>query len=309
MILFITGMKKNKKYIFLGDIDSINLEIICKSYLYIKNKVEYIILGNKNDILRYLDKINSKLELNFLNDPFDFTQVKNNNLNLFNIENISKIKYKNLLNQLGIANLICNKSGIDLVTMPIDKSIFKKKIKFNGITEYLSEINKRDTIMLLRGDKFSVVPLTTHINLKDVRYIIDNKKLKKIIGLLLREIKKKQYQLNFNIINFLCYNPHCSENRTLGEEDNIIKKNLNLFKEINGPISADSAFSKFSEKTLFISTYHDQVLIPFKALNSKMINMTLGLKYRRLSPAHGTAKDIKFKNLSNINSYVECMKI
>ena len=302
-------MKINKKYIFLGDIDSINLEIIYKSYAQLKNKVKYIILGNKEDVVKYLNKINSKIELNILNDPFDFNKTKNNNLNLFNIENISKIKYKNLLNQISIANIICNKSGIDLVTMSIDKSIFKKKIKFNGMTEYLSEINKRDTIMLLRGDKFSVVPLTTHINLKDIKNIIDNKKLKKVISLLLKEVKKEHYKLNLKIYKFLCYNPHCSENRTLGEEDNIIKKSLNLFIGSRGLLCADSAVSKTSKKTLFISTYHDQVLIPFKALNSKMINMTLGLKYRRLSPAHGTAKDIKFKNISNVSSYIECMKI
>jgi 4-hydroxy-L-threonine phosphate dehydrogenase PdxA len=82
-----------------------------------------------------------------------------------------------------------------------------------------------------------------------------------------------------------------------------------LFKNIKGPFSADSSFYKFKKNTLFISTYHDQVLIPFKALNKKMINITLGLKYRRLSPAHGIAKDIKFKNKANIISFIECMKI
>ena len=108
---------------------------------------------------------------------------------------------------------------------------------------------------------------------------------------------------------FLCYNPHCGENKTIGNEDEIIKRSLSLFKNITGPFSADSSFSNLKKNTLFISTYHDQVLIPFKALNTKMINITLGLKYRRLSPAHGTAKDIKFKNKANINSYIECMKI
>ena len=54
--------------------------------------------------------------------------------------------------------------------------------------------------------------------------------------------------------------------------------------------------------------YHDQVLIPFKILNKKTINITLGLDYRRLSPAHGTAKDIKFKNMADISSYLACMK-
>ena len=35
--------------------------------------------------------------------------------------------------------------------------------------------------------------------------------------------------------------------------------------------------------------------------------MTLGLNYRRMSPAHGTAKDIKYKNVSDNSSFVECM--
>jgi 4-hydroxythreonine-4-phosphate dehydrogenase len=75
-------------------------------------------------------------------------------------------------------------------------------------------------------------------------------------------------------------------------------------------IPADSISNYLDKKTLFISCYHDQGLIPFKILNdNKGINMTLGLKYRRLSPAHGTARDIKFKNKANINSYIECMKI
>ena len=57
---------------------------------------------------------------------------------------------------------------------------------------------------------------------------------------------------------------------------------------------------KLKKILLFISTYHDQALIPFKILNKKSINITLGLNYRRLSPAHGTAKDIKNKNIKLI---------
>ena len=39
--------------------------------------------------------------------------------------------------------------------------------------------------------------------------------------------------------------------------------------------------------------YHDQVLTPFKALYKfNAINLTLGLKYLRTSPDHGTAVDI-----------------
>ena len=61
--------------------------------------------------------------------------------------------------------------------MPINKSIFKKKIKFIGMTEYLGKLNKKKTIMLMHGDKFSIIPLTTHINLKNIYNILINQKL------------------------------------------------------------------------------------------------------------------------------------
>ena len=36
------------------------------------------------------------------------------------------------------------------------------------MTEYLAKINKKNTFMLMYGEKFSVVPITTHINLNKV---------------------------------------------------------------------------------------------------------------------------------------------
>ena len=39
--------------------------------------------------------------------------------------------------------------------------------------------------------------------------------------------------------------------------------------------------------------YHDQVLIPFKLLNKfNGINVTIGKKLIRMSPDHGTGRDI-----------------
>ncbi len=302
-------LRIKKKYVFLGDCNSINIEVITKAHSLIKNKDNYIILGNIHEFRNYQKKIQSNLSIKKIDDPFNFDQCDTKNLNFFNIENINREKYLNLLNQIKISNFLSNKTGVDLITMPIDKSLFKKKINFVGMTEHLSMINNRKTMMLLHGDKFSTIPLTTHINIKDIHKVIKKQKLKTKINLLLKMIKEKQYNLNFKTIKFLCYNPHCGENRTLGNEDYLIKNTLKLFRNIKGPFSADSAFQKFNKKTLFVSTYHDQALIPFKALNSKMINITLGLKYLRLSPAHGTAKDIKFKNKADIKSYIECMKI
>ena len=183
------------KYIFLGDTESINIEIIVKSHNFLKNKIRYIIICNKSEFYFYLTRIKSKIKVNEILDPIKFNNYKVNYINVFNIEHKYKEKYKNLLNQLDISNNLSKLTGYDLVTMPIDKSIFKKKIKFNGLTEYLGKINACKTAMLMHGEKFSIIPLTTHINLKEVHKYVKNNKLKvslkRVMDLLRTMIVKK----------------------------------------------------------------------------------------------------------------------
>ena len=297
-----------KKFVFIGDIDSINIELIYKAHKILKNKVQYILIGNIKDLSKYLNKLQSKLNINEIYDPFNFDHYNPSSLNIYNIENVSKKKYQNLINQINIANYISNCTKIDLVTLPINKSIFKKEIEFTGMTEYLAKINKTNTFMLMFGEKFSVIPLTTHINLNDVKKYLNRNYLIRFFNEIIRQTQRKFYELNIKSIKMLCFNPHCSENNTIGLEDKIITQSISNFKKISGPYSADSAFKNLvNRNTLFISMYHDQALIPFKLLNQKGINLTMGLKYRRLSPVHGTANDIKFMNKADISSYLSCM--
>ena len=299
-----------KKFVFIGDVESINLEIIQKSHKLLKNKVKYILIGNIKDINKYLKKIKSNLNINEIINPLDFENYNHNSLNIFNIENISKKRYLNLINQIQISNYLSNNSKIDLVTLPINKALFKKEIEFIGMTEYLAKINNKNTFMLMYGERFSVIPITTHINLNEVKKFLNKKNLDRFINKIIIQTSKKIYNLNFKAIKFLCYNPHCGESNTIGPEDKIIANVISKFKKITGPYSADSAFKNLNIKNLlFISMYHDQALIPFKILNQEGINITMGLNYRRLSPAHGTANDIKFKNIADITSYLACMKL
>ena len=56
--------------------------------------------------------------------------------------------------------------------------------------------------------------------------------------------------------------------------------------------------------------YHDQVLAPFKTLYKfDAVNITLGLKYVRVSPDHGTATNIIGKNKANITSTIKCFNL
>ena len=55
--------------------------------------------------------------------------------------------------------------------------------------------------------------------------------------------------------------------------------------------------------------YHDQVLTPFKTLfKFNAINITLGLKYLRVSPDHGVAYDLIGKNKGDPSSLIQCIK-
>ena len=306
-ILYMAKQNIKKKFVFLGDVNSINIELIIKSFNFLKKKVNYILICNKDDMSNNSFFRATNLKINEILDPINFTNYKEDSLNIFNINDLSKRKYLNLLNQIKISNDLANITNFDLVTMPIDKSVFKKKIKFIGMTEYLGSLNNKDTIMLMHGEKFSVIPFTTHINLKNIHKYIKLKDLDFFLKNIFNNINKSLYRLRFNEIKYLCYNPHCSEDGLLGNEDIIIKNAIYKNLNIKGPFPADSAFNKIKKGTLYISSYHDQVLIPFKILNKKSINLTLGLNYRRLSPSHGTAVDIKNKYLADNTSYLKCL--
>jgi len=298
-----------KKFIFIGDLNSINSEIIFKSFHITNRILEIIYICSIKDLEKELIKLKKKIRINEILDPINFFNYKTNHLNVFHVPDISNLKYKNLLNQLNICNKICNITGYDLITLPINKSLIKKHQKFNGITEYLGKINNKNTFMMMYGEKFSIIPITTHINPKYIYLNFNKNNLEKKISDIFIILNKNKF--DFNSIKYLCYNPHCGERGLLGNEDIKIFKFLKKYfkNRILRPQSADSAFRFIKKNSLYISTYHDQSLIPFKILNKKGINMTLGLNYRRLSPAHGTALDIKYKGIANIDSFIACIQI
>ena len=97
-------------------------------------------------------------------------------------------------------------------------------------------------------------------------------------------------------------------------ENKVIKPAINILKklkvDIKGPFPADTAFNKqnLTSFDVIVGMYHDQVLGPFKAIYGyDAINITLGLEYLRLSPDHGTAKDIIGLNKANPNSLISAI--
>ena len=80
---------------------------------------------------------------------------------------------------------------------------------------------------------------------------------------------------------------------------------------VEGPLSADTAFinPKKYKFDIIVGMYHDQVLAPFKTMfKFNAVNLTAGLSYIRISPNHGTGKDIIKKNIANPQSLLESIK-
>ncbi len=89
-------------------------------------------------------------------------------------------------------------------------------------------------------------------------------------------------------------NPHAGEGGLIGAEEKKLLAPLAKRLKLAGPLPADSAWRLHAEGEFdgLVCLYHDQALIPLKALGGLAgVNWTTGIPFVRTSPAHGTAYD------------------
>jgi len=314
---------KNKKIIIVaGDPNSINSEIIYKSWKKLnKNLKKRIFLVANIDLLKEQFKI--------LNYPIKISQIKNINkiidpkkLNVINVDlkfkNPFKVNRKNsskyIYKALNLAHKLSLKENIlGMINCPINKDLLKKKNI--GVTEFLSKkckLKNDSEVMMIKTRNFAVCPITTHIELRNV-----SKKIKsKMILIKVKTIQKsfKNLYKKSPKIGVLGLNPHNAELKNNSEEVReiipAIKKLKKLGFKVDGPLVTDTIFMEnFKNYDVIVGMYHDQVLSPFKSIfKFNAINLTLGLKYLRASPDHGVAKDLIKKNKADGLSLLECIK-
>ena len=317
---------RNLIAIVAGEPNSINSEIISNSWKACNTNLrkDIFVIGNYLLLKNQLKIIKSKISITRIENLNDLNNNYNsNNLRIFDIP----LKFKNpfnvkieessqyILRSLDLANEFAIKNKIKgFINCSINKKNVFKSSKL-GVTEYLSKKNKTNNaeVMLIYSKNLSVVPITTHISIKDISKRISKKliikKIKTLSSNYLKIFKKKPK------IALLGLNPHNDELRINSEEKKIILPAIkSLIKQkidVLGPFSADTIFSqqKKYKYNVIVGMYHDQVLAPFKAIyNFNAINITLGLKYLRVSPDHGTAKDIIGLNKANHLSLLYSIK-
>ena len=306
---------KNLIVIVAGEPNSINSEIIAKTWKK-KKYQNLLVIGNYFLLKKQINKIRIKIPLIKIDRIEDFKKKKKLYIlnipikfkSIFNVSSIEARKY--IFKCFDLAHKLSLKKTIKgFINAPIDKKIFNKK--YLGVTEYLAAKNKikKKEVMLIYNKNLSVVPLTTHLEIKNVT----NKITSKLIRTKILTLNKYYFKLfkKKPKIAILGLNPHNSENRKDSVENKIIKPTVQELKKlkinINGPFPADTVFNnqkKFAYNVI-VGMYHDQVLAPFKALYGyDAINLTLGLQYLRVSPDHGIAHDIIGLNKANPDSLI-----
>ena len=199
-----------------------------------------------------------------------------------------------------------------IVTGPINKyNIQSDKFSFAGHTEFFeSRFKSESVLMLMVSELFKVGVVTAHVPINEVAgYITKDNVLTKI------RILNKSLMVDFLVrkprIAVLGLNPHAGDNGVIGDEENkeIIpalkaarEEDINAF----GPFPADGFFGSdsFTRYDGVIAMYHDQGLIPFKAMTYEGgVNFTAGLPIVRTSPAHGTAYELAGKDEAHPDSF------
>ena len=312
---------KKKILLISGDPNSINSELIFKSWKKINNSIKkkIYLISNFELMKTQLKKLNYPLKLVKVENINE--EIKGNSLKVININldfknpfKIGKLKRSRFVAKcLNYAHQLASEKEIKgIINCAIDKNLLGEgKI---GVTEYLAskcKVKNNKEVMLFKSKKSSVIPITTHIDIKQVA-----KKLN--IASIVNKVKTaeewfKKYLSRKPKIGILGLNPHNAELRKNSEERRIIvpaiKKLINSKINIKGPLVSDTIFvNDYKNYDVIVGMYHDQVLAPFKTIfKFNAINITLGLKYLRVSPDHGTATSLIGKNKANAQSLLECI--
>jgi 4-hydroxythreonine-4-phosphate dehydrogenase len=206
-----------------------------------------------------------------------------------------------------------------LVTSPIYKKVlYDAGFHFPGHTEFLAALAGEDVrpVMMLAGEGLRVVPVTIHVSL---RHAIDSLRTEEIVRA--AYVTEAALRHDFGIASprlaVAGLNPHAGEEGAMGREElDIIAPAVRVLKERGifalGPVPPDTLFRARARQgyDAAICMYHDQALIPLKALDSDGgVNVTLGLPFVRTSPDHGTAFDIAGTGHASENSMMAALKL
>ncbi len=206
----------------------------------------------------------------------------------------------------------CLAKQVDAVTTcPANKEAMSNAgVHHPGHTEIFAERTQTEKFcMAFICETISCSLVTVHAGYAEVPDLINEQRIGEVIELT-RDVHKKLLGKEPRIA--VCgLNPHAGENGLFGngEEEKIILPAIQKMRDqgcdLIGPLPPDTAFTESRRREIdaFVCMYHDQALIPVKALAfDEAVNVTLGLPIVRTSVDHGTALDIAWQGKADASS-------
>lgn len=311
-----------------GDPNGIGPEVVLKSFQneQVLKESSLVVFGNKSLYEFYSKTLNISLPAHESIDSMK--AIQKSGLYFFEHESLefnakpgelSSEAGKIAFNSLELCVDQALAGNIDaILTPPINKSnIQSAHFQFPGHTEYLAHKSAcSEALMFMVYQGFRVAMVSGHVALKDVSKNITEDKIIARCQAVNRSLIK-DFGLGNPRIAVLSLNPHAGDLGLLGtEEQEIIGPSIERLKQegiqCEGPFPSDGFFgsSKQDEYDAVVAMYHDQALIPFKAISfDKGVNFTAELPIIRSSPDHGTAMDIAGKALASSKSFEAALRL
>lgn len=307
--------------ITIGDYNGVGPEVIVKTFS--DNRMHQIctpVIYGASKVLSFHKKTINNTEFNFttIHNVDEIIPTRTNVINCwdeelkFELGQATQAGGKYAFTALQTACKDLAEGHIDvLVTGPIDKKTMQQDgFRFPGHTEFLAQqFNASEYLMMLVSDRFRIATVTGHVPVKNVASELTQEKIVSKIKVMNHSLKR-DFGVRKPRIAVLGLNPHSGDNGLIGtEEQDIIAPAIKTAFDqgilVYGPYGADGFFgsSKFSGFDGILAMYHDQGLVPFKALSFETgVNFTAGLPIVRTSPDHGTAYDIAGKGIASEDS-------
>lgn len=211
-----------------------------------------------------------------------------------------------------------------VVTGPISKDrLARIGYAFPGQTEFFAARWGGEPVMAFCGGRLRVVLATWHVPLHEVSKLLGPHLLRRA-ATAATELARVELggtgmarATGTPRIGVCGLNPHAGENGLLGyEERDLIDPALNHlrvdFPGLSSCQPGDTLFARTlrGEFDVVIALYHDQGLAPLKTIDfDESVNVTLGLRFVRTSPDHGTAFGIAGKGVARGTSFANAVTV
>ncbi len=207
-----------------------------------------------------------------------------------------------------------------VVTGPIAKSrLAEVGFVHPGQTEFVAAacgVAAADAVMMLAGPSLRTVPLTVHVALAAVPALVTAALIERRAEIVAAALAR-DFGLAAPRLAVAALNPHAGEDGKFGDEDRtIVAPAIAALQargiRASGPHAADALFAPHNRESFDVALcmYHDQALIPIKALDfDSGVNVTLGLPIVRTSPDHGTAFAIAGQALAHPGATIAAIRL